>query len=985
MTRVVSLRNTGASTLSIIGISLSNELSSQEFALNHDPLTLQIPVGEERELEVVYSPQNLGLDEGSILIESNSSTGRETRVRVRTNEGATELLYPSRSVFSLSPCEDELVREVEFVNLGTVQVEITDVSLSAGSARSFEVVSERLIKSDGTELMEGAPGARTIGQGDKLAVSVKYTRSELRGEDQATLELAYSGDNGEPYRVNLVGAELEPAVEIAPIAVEFGAQDLNEETDVREVVLINRGISPLNIESINLAVNDPTLNAQFTLHDVEVPQTLETDQEVRFGVSYTPAMSGAHRTAISVNFGACEGQVSIPVSGRLREPCLQVSPEQVSFGRVAQSQSSAPSALELLNCGDTEVEITEVDLATAGSDFTWQWREQGVSLPFTLSPRMTKSIEVSYTNNRLAEGQPDTNTLYVLNDTPNASRLEVPLSVAGGGVPSCDLRVIPERMNFGLVSRGRSVTRELRALNVGTGRCEIRNQEITSPFGLIPLPGFDTVKFTLTQPIQGNEALAGQFMPFEITYTPDVFNSDLANYQLTYFDPFTMQEKVATAELSGVAGESNIEVIPSRLDFGAVTAGECASREERVTVYNTGLVDLCITGMEFEGAGCGEFFIVDRPVADADGCIVVTRNRPAEVSLVYEPGALGADECNLVFISDAADAPELRVPLEGEGVASSSTVDEFVQTSGQTVDVLFVIDNSGSMGEEQDNLQDNFAEFINGAQQFNNDYQIGIVTTDMEDESEAGRLQGSPRIMRRGAGIESQFRNAVDVGTSGSGTEKGLEAARSALSDPLAFDTGVTCQSDSDCVEPDMCVEGTCGGLNRGFVREGAALEVIFVSDEDDFSDASLNFYVDFLKNIKGFRNESLFHANAIVGSNNGRAASCSGAGGDASAGERYVEVANRTNGRVFSICEEDFGTPLQEIGNRAFGLPVQFFLSRPAARDTIEVEVQSQPRPSGWSYDAPSNSVVFEDTTVPQPGQTVRVEYEAQCFPRRN
>ena len=46
-----------------------------------------------------------------------------------------------------------------------------------------------------------------------------------------------------------------------------------------------------------------------------------------------------------------------------------------------------------------------------------------------------------------------------------------------------------------------------------------------------------------------------------------------------------------------MAGESNIEVIPGRLDFGRVTAGQCASREERVTVYNTGLVELCITDM----------------------------------------------------------------------------------------------------------------------------------------------------------------------------------------------------------------------------------------------------------------------------------------------------------------------------------------------------------------------------------------------------
>ena len=50
----------------------------------------------------------------------------------------------------------------------------------------------------------------------------------------------------------------------------------------------------------------------------------------------------------------------------------------------------------------------------------------------------------------------------------------------------------------------------------------------------------------------------------------------------------------------GIGGDSNISVIPSRLDFGSVTAGDCASREERVTVYNTGIVNLCITDVRLE-------------------------------------------------------------------------------------------------------------------------------------------------------------------------------------------------------------------------------------------------------------------------------------------------------------------------------------------------------------------------------------------------
>lgn len=990
--RIASLKNDGSGTLRITEVSLSNELSALEFDLSVDGspiqelLPLEIEGGEDRQMTITYRPQNIGVDSGQVIFRSNDRDGREYRLPILSNDGGAELVYPDQTIFTVNPCEDSKLQKVSFVNLGTAQVLLTDVRFTPDSSPAFEIQGERVILSDGAVIEAGQPGSREIVQGATFEVDVLFTRRGAASDEQATLELVYADTEEETpiYRTRLVGAELEPAVEVVPQRVDFGPYDLNVESEVQEIRLINLGATQLNIESISLAINDPAINDQFTLHDADAPRMLGTEESTSFGVSYRPAMSGAHRTSVSVSFGECEGQISIPLSGRLREPCLQIAPTEVNLGVIAQGQQSAPTTLELLNCGDVDVEISELGIE-GSSDFMWSWVSANISLPLILTPRMTTQLQVSYTNNSLAEGSPDTGTLFVQNDTPNTPRLEVPLSVGGGGVPTCDLRVVPERMNFGLVSRGRSVTRELKVLNVGTGACEVRGQEI-SPIIEIPIPGFDTVKFTLTQPLQGNQVLAGQFSPFEVTYTPDVFNSDIAIYKLSYYDPFMQTMREATAELSGVAGESNIEVIPGRLDFGQVTAGTCASREERITVYNTGLVDLCITDIVFEGDGCGEFFVVDRPVADGDGCIVVTRNRPADVTLVYEPGALGPDECNLVFISDAADTPELSVPILGEGVSSSRTVDEFVQTSGQTVDVLFVIDNSGSMGEEQDNLDDNFARFINGAQQFNNDYQIGVVTTDMEDEGDSGRLQGGQgRILRRGPNIEADFGRVVSVGTGGSGTERGLEAARAALSDPLAFDTGVSCQSDSACVAPDTCVEGVCGGFNRGFIRQNAALEVIFVSDEDDFSDASLNFYVDFLKNIKGFRNEALFHASAIVGAENGRASSCSGAGGDASAGSRYVEVANRTNGRVFSICSADFGGPLQEIGNRAFGLPIQFFLSRPADQSTIEVEVEGRARPSGWSYDSPSNSVVFEEASVPQPGDTVRVEYEAQCFPRRN
>jgi hypothetical protein len=983
VTTELTVSNVGGGNLKIIDLYFSNSLSGLEFQKNHPDLPINLAPEEIINITITYSPQDSGQDAGELIIISNSNTGRETFVEIETADAESDLIFFDETLFAIDACGSETSRIVEFQNLGTIPVMIDRISLSLDSSAAYSL-GQYILKRDGEVLEENSldvlsgVGSLSIEQRSSLSVEVFYDRNG-NGDDRGSLDLYLVGELEPRYRMTLKGDVAQPALELTPESVQFDPLDLNQESPVRRIAVRNASSTQVSVESVNLAINDPAVNAQFTLHDIDVPVTLNSDDVFNFGVSFQPQMNGSHRTAIKVSFGECQSDLVIPISGRVREPCLAVNPEALSFGRIARGERSADKLLEVQNCGDIPIDINEISLGENGADFNVML--EGMT-PMTLEPRNDIQLSVHYVNNSLIEGEVLNSVLNMVTNMPENPNRQVLLSVVGGGEPSCELRILPQRMNFGLVSRGRSVTRELQVVNIGTGACQVVSQSV-DPLIPIPIPGFDTVKFTLTQPIAVNTISAGEFVPFEITYTPEIFNADVGVYKLTYYDRFTDQNKEVTADLAGISGESNIEVIPARLDFGQVTAGDCASREERVTVYNTGAVDLCITNIQLEGE-CQEFLITDRPVADADGCIVVTRNVPADVKLVYEPGNLGLDECELIFTSDAADTPELRVPLSGEGVSNNNQVDEFVQTSGQTVDVLFVVDNSGSMSEEQENLEDNFAEFISGAQRFQNDYQIGVVTTDMQDDSESGRLQ-NPRVISRGPAVEAEFSNAVNVGTSGAGEEKGLAAAQAALSDPLIFDTGVACNANSDCQNPDICVDNVCGGANRGFLREDAALEVVFVSDEDDFSEASLNFYVDFLKSIKGFRNEGRFHANAIVGSRGGMASSCSGGGGEASAGSRYVEVAQRTNGRVYSICESDFGIPLQEIGTQAFGLPIQFFLSRPAEAASIQVEVDDENQNNGWSYDAQSNSIIFEDASVPQPDQVIRISYNAQCFPRSN
>jgi len=981
LVRPLRLRNVGGpgSELVIVEIGLSNSVDTREVSLTHDPLPVTLRsslsgddagAGSSFLVNVNYAPQREGEVVGFIRVQSNDPETPTLEVPLRTSQNGAQLVVnPFELDFGAVDTGSTQRKSVRVSNIGTVPARLADVRLSPETSADFTITA-------------GGDARPTLVGETSLDIEVTYTPRGLN-RDSGLLVITPEDPGVAPVTVPIRGLEPSPEITLSHESINFGALALGATSDAVQVTVLNEGDAPLVVDSIGLAAVAPPTNEQFLLEGLPAawPLTLAPRESAQFGVRFHPLVEGRFSTSVAVRSNDVdEPIVLVRIDGRVRQACISVLPAQVELGRVALGVESVRQSVQIANCGDLPLNLGPLTLS---GDAGFAFAPVGAAaLPATLAPLEAANVEVWYTNRDLAEGAPAQGTLSIPNDTPGQPVVEVPLSVVGGGAPTCQLVVLGSPVAFGVVSRGSTATRPVTVLNRGSGNCEVRNQTIDY---VPPFLGNPVNPFTVTRPLARAALGPGSLTPMQLGYTPRGFQSDQGTLNVTYYDPYLREERAATAQLVGVGGDNGIEVIPGRLDFGQVTAAECASREERVTVYNTGIAALCIQDIALEGPNCDEFAVVGRPAVGPDGCITVTRNTPAGVTLVYEPDNLGADECDLVFRSNDQDNPELRVPLRGDGVATSVTVDEFVQTSGQQVDILFVVDNSGSMAEEQQNLRDNFDAFIRGADRFQNDFQIGVVTTDISAEDQSGRLQGNPRIIRTGPNAERQFSETANVGDQGLGDEKGLEAAYLALSDPLAFDSGVACRADADCAQSDRCVDGVCGGPNRGFIRPDAALEVIFLSDEEDQSPNTLNFYVDYFKSIKGVRNEGRFHAHAIVGADaRGNADACQSADGAADAGRRYIEVAQRTNGTVYSICEANYAAGLREIANSAFGLPVQFFLSRPAVGARITVEVDGRARAAGWAFDEASNSVIFDEASVPQAGQRIRVTYEAACFQRQ-
>jgi hypothetical protein len=152
------------------------------------------------------------------------------------------------------------------------------------------------------------------------------------------------------------------------------------------------------------------------------------------------------------------------------------------------------------------------------------------------------------------------------------------------------------------------------------------------------------------------------------------------------------------------------------------------------------------------------------------------------------------------------------------------------------VDMLFVIDNSASMADEQANLVASFPGFIAGIESIlpSSDYHVGVITTDdneynggscqrigalttatggeMSSDAQCGPYANGERFMTAADDLEQAFSCAAQVGVDGDGVERPMDAIAAAL-------------------RPSEADLGKC---NEWFLRDDALLVLVLITDEED-------------------------------------------------------------------------------------------------------------------------------------------------------
>lgn len=288
-----------------------------------------------------------------------------------------------------------------------------------------------------------------------------------------------------------------------------------------------------------------------------------------------------------------------------------------------------------------------------------------------------------------------------------------------------------------------------------------------------------------------------------------------------------------------------------------------------------------------------------------------------------------------------------------------------LQTFNPAVDILFIIDDSGSMSTHQLNLRNNVDLFTNGisSNKFV-DYHIGVITTDTTlnpaVNSGGGVLVGRPNIIDRNT-VNGSFylKQNIMVGVNGSGYERVFDPLKMALTEPML------------------------STLNMGFYRPSAYLAVVVITDAEDQSDQmDQNQTYQFLLDLKNGDSSKILTYGVIIPSND--TTGCARDEMDQTP-TRIEDFFNLSRGKYYGLCDPDYGTKLAQIGaDLVERVGRRVLLDRRPVIETISVRYGSQLIPpgaeAGWSYDATDNAIILgraiKWSDQPQ-GTSVQVDFQ--------
>ena len=470
-----------------------------------------------------------------------------------------------------------------------------------------------------------------------------------------------------------------------------------------------------------------------------------------------------------------------------------------------------------------------------------------------------------------------------------------------------NIEVSPPALDFGLLSYDDpAVLRTFTISSVGADPATISAIEIS---------GVEESSFSLVSPFVETVLQPGESMDVQVAFQAHNPNQ-LEAEAIVFSDDSENSEEFVY--LFGMGAVPDLLITPNPLNFGTTYVGCDANNQ--VTLRNVGSEELVIYNV---GMQADPFFFTN----SLSFPLTLQPEEEIVLDMSFAPPLEGRYTNSLEVFSTDPDGPQ-TADIAGNGLYVASYEQYWSNPVDPPSDIIFSVDQSGSMYDDAALLASSFSTFINQLNNYSTNWQIMVVNDDNGCNNSGILTANTPSY-------QSIFSSAVQSGGGGY-TESLLTVTRNAIEN----------------TDPGEC--------NYGFLRPNAMLHIIMVSDEPEQSGGS---HVDFLNQIiakKG--NASNVRMSVIYNPNDNWG--------------RYTYVANATGGLSFSIYDGSWSSAsnLQLLAAASI-IADKYDLDNPAVESTIHVEINGYTVSNNWHYDAAQQAVFF-DSNPPGEGDTIRITY---------
>jgi hypothetical protein len=335
----VTLTSSGTAPLAVAGWTLSGA-GAADFSVS--------PVSQALGLAPAASA------DWFVLLRPTATGARTATLTFATDAGPQAVALSGRGIY---PAAQVSPQEATF---GDQPLSATssarNLALSNAGTDTLAFTGRALVGGEASEFALTGPQSGSLAPGESAAFAVTFTPANT-GQRKTTLRLSTEvGD----LDVLLTGSGVTPVADVAPGAIDFGAQRSKQASAARTVTLSNSGGAALPVTGYTVTGAQA---AEFAVTPATAQTSIDPAGQAQWSITFTPASAGARAATLTFQTGVGDRQVSLQGTGV--EPVVTASTSALTFASQQTGSRSPAQTVTVRNTGSAPAQVSGWSLAGA--------------------------------------------------------------------------------------------------------------------------------------------------------------------------------------------------------------------------------------------------------------------------------------------------------------------------------------------------------------------------------------------------------------------------------------------------------------------------------------------------------------------------------------------------------------------------------------------------------------------------------------------